>query len=135
MTLVIDASVGLKWVLPEAGSDRACDLAAREPLAAPDLFWVECANVLWVKWKRGQIRPEDARVAYGAIAAMPIAVLPASTLAATAQALAFELNHAAYDCLYLAAALAERTVLVTADEAFVSAVGRHGAYAGSVRLL
>jgi hypothetical protein len=35
----------------------------------------------------------------------------------------------------LAAALAERMVLITADEAFAAAAARHGVYASAVRVL
>ena len=135
MTVVIDASVGLKWVISEPGSDRATDLLAKEALAAPELFWVECANVLWVKARRGQITPADARAAFTAIAAAPVSVIPAQALADSAQVIAFDIDQTAYDCLYLAAALATRTVFVTADEAFANAALAHPVYAASVRRL
>ncbi|MGD9967039.1 MAG: type II toxin-antitoxin system VapC family toxin [Hyphomonadaceae bacterium] len=135
MTFVIDASIGLKWVLTEAGSDRASALLADEPLAAPELFWVECANVLWVKARRGQITDADARTALGAIVAAPVAIVPAQALAGAAQAIAFELDQTAYDCLYLAAALAARMTLITADEAFANAALAHPVYTASVRQL
>jgi len=45
------------------------------------------------------------------------------------------LGHAAYDCLYLAAALAERCVLVTADAAFAAKTAAHPLYAGAVQQL
>lgn len=80
MTLMIDASVALKWVLSEDGTDRARSLLLSEALEAPDLMWIECANVLWVKARRGQIIAEDARAAYAAIAATPIRALDAETL-------------------------------------------------------
>lgn len=135
MTYVIDASVGLKWVLTEEGSDRALALLANEPLAAPELFWVECANVLWVKARRGQITTADARAAFDAIAAAPVALLPSHTLASAAQAIAFDLDQTAYDCLYLAAALSARKTLITADAAFANAARAHPVYAASVRIL
>lgn len=47
MTLVIDASVALKWVLAKDESEAAQKLVADHALAAPDLLMVECANVLW----------------------------------------------------------------------------------------
>jgi predicted nucleic acid-binding protein len=135
VTLIIDASVGLKWVLSEAGSDRASMLLANEPLAAPDLFWIECANVLWVKARRGQITVADARDALSAIAAAPVRAIPAYALSAAAQSMAFELDQTAYDCLYLAAAMAERATLVTADDAFAQAAQKHAVYAASIRRL
>jgi len=135
LSLVVDASVGLKWVLSEDGSDRASLLLANEAIAAPELFWIECANVLWVKARRGQIAAADARAAIAAIAAAPVSVIPAHALAEAAQSIAFELDQAAYDCLYLAAAFSARKTLVTADALFAKAAHAHPVYAAGVRLL
>jgi predicted nucleic acid-binding protein len=44
--IVVDASVALKWVIPEAGSDAAAGLLHDE-LIAPDLWLTEAANALW----------------------------------------------------------------------------------------
>ena len=46
--LVVDASVAIKWVVPEAGSERAITLLDHG-LVAPDLLFSECANILWRK--------------------------------------------------------------------------------------
>jgi predicted nucleic acid-binding protein len=43
--LVIDASVAVKWVVPEPESDRA-EALLDHPLVGPDLLFAECANVL-----------------------------------------------------------------------------------------
>jgi len=131
--VIVDASVALKWVLQEHDSDRAMALLANEALASPELFWAECANVLWVKARRGQINAAHARAAFAAIDAAPVSVVAGRALAAAAHAIAFELDQSAYDCLYLAAALAERCAFVTADEAFARAALAHPVYAGSVR--
>lgn len=133
--IIVDASVALKWVVSEAGSDRARHLLASEVLAAPDLMWVECANVLWVKVRRGQISREAATAAMVAIDSAPVRSVTARDHAKAAQAMAFELDRTAYDCLYLAAALAERALLVTADEAFARAAAAHPVYGSSVRAL
>src|SRR6266404_5666664 len=50
---VIDASVALKWVIEEDGSEAATALLVGDVLAAPDFVVIECANVLWAKTRRG----------------------------------------------------------------------------------
>jgi predicted nucleic acid-binding protein len=135
VTLIVDTSVALKWVLEEDGTDRARALLVDVPLAATDLLWIECANVLWVKSRRGQISAADARAAHAALDATPVRVVPSAALGAAALAIALELGHPAYDCLFLAAALDETATLVSADHAFVMKAAAHPAFAGFVRRL
>jgi len=135
VTLVVDASVALKWVIEEDGAAAARQLILDEMLAAPDLLFIECANVLWAKARCGQISAADARTALAAIESAPVRAVPVRAHAAAAQAIALELDQTAYDSLYLAVALAERAVLVTADEAFARAALAHPVYRSVVRLL
>jgi len=60
MSLVIDASVALKWVLDETGGEAASALLDEE-LIAPPLWLVEAANALWRRAQRGEISADGAR--------------------------------------------------------------------------
>lgn len=135
MPLIVDASVVLKWVIEEESSDKARLLLADEVLIAPDLLFIECANVLWVKARRGQLSAADAKAAYAAIEATPVRAIPAHPHAAAAQSIAFDLDQTPHDSLYLAIALAERAILVSADAAFINAALAHPLYRASVRML
>ena len=59
--VVVDASVAVKWFIPEALSSEARGLLAPEyELLAPDLLWVELGNALWKKHRRRELDAETA---------------------------------------------------------------------------
>jgi predicted nucleic acid-binding protein len=118
-TLVIDASIAIKWVVEEDGTPQALAVRAQGRLLAPDLLVAECANVLWRKVSRGELSREQALLAARLLEASDIDLRPTRTLLATAARLAIDLDHPAYDCLYLALAIANDCRLVTADERFL----------------
>ena len=133
MALVLDASVVLKWLLNEDGADRARALIGSDSLIAPDFLLLECANVLGVKERRGLLPAEVAPDALRGLRDGPIRLQPSAPLALDALALSLSLGHSAYDCLYLALALAEQATVVTADQRFARAA--EARYPGMVRLL
>jgi predicted nucleic acid-binding protein len=128
---IVDASVAVKWVVPEAGSDRAAALATCR-LAAPDLLDAECANVLWVKVTRGELSETDALTRIAHLVAAPVDRVPCREVATAALKLSIELGHPAYDCLYLALAIRTAVPLVTADAKFLKAVASHPYLAPSI---
>ena len=60
MSIVIDASVALKWVLNEPETGAALALRA-EQLIAPALWLAEAANALWRHVRLGEITAERSR--------------------------------------------------------------------------
>jgi predicted nucleic acid-binding protein len=118
-TLVIDASVAIKWVIPESQSDLATALRRRFRFAAPELIVAECANILWKKTRRGEISPAEAVLAARSLERADIEFVPARPLSRHATELSILLDHPAYDCFYLCAAKARGEIFVTADERLV----------------
>jgi predicted nucleic acid-binding protein len=118
--MLVDASVAAKLLLREAGSDEAMDLIDGQFLIAPDLLFAELANILWKAHRRGTIITPDIR--RFALADLFDRIVPSIELHAAALDLAIALGHPAYDCFYLALAIAENDVLVTADRRFHAAV-------------
>lgn len=122
--MVVDASVAVKWVVPEAGSDAASDLLSRE-LWAPSLWLAEAANALRKKSRRGEITEDEARRRAQDLVDAPIEPIELPILLPTAMRMAGELGHSIYDCFYLAAALLRGVALVTADRRFAAKVAGH----------
>ncbi len=124
-TFVIDASVAIKWVIDEPGSAEAL-LLRRHRLIAPDLIIAECANILWKKVRRKEMLEEEAMVAAGLLARSDIECEPMLSLFENATRMAITLEHAAYDCCYLALAHAYACEFVTADDVLARKVRSAG---------
>ena len=133
-TLVVDASIALKWVLNERDSAAAEAVLAGHRLAAPDLLVVECANALWARIRRRALSPAEARAAFSDLIAVDIDYEADHGLTAAALSLAADLDHPVYDCTYLALALERGCQVITADRRFAAAVNAHPFHAGRVRL-
>ncbi len=128
-TLVIDASVAVKWVVEEDGTPEALALRQKAKLIAPDLLIAECANILWKKVHRGELLMEEALLAARLLQGAEIELLPTRSLFETATRLSIEIDHPAYDCLYLALAVEKKCQFVTADERFLRKLQQGRKYA------
>lgn len=124
-TLVVDASIAVKWVVEESGTAAALALRRKGRLAAPDLLTAECANILWKKARRGELPPDHALFAARLLARADIELHPMRTLLEEATRIAVALDHTAYDCVYLALALGRGWRFVTADERFLRKLRQH----------
>jgi predicted nucleic acid-binding protein len=134
LSIVVDASVAVKWVCAEPDSNLAVALRAEE-LIAPALWLAESANALWRRARIGDIMAEEANLRLAELANAPVATLAIEAYLALALGLATEIGHPIYDCLYLALALRHDTHVVTADRRFVAAVATRPDLADRVRLL
>ncbi len=114
-TLVIDASVAVKWVVEEEGTAEALALRHGARLIAPDLLIAECGNILWKKVRRQELSSEEALLAARLLQGADVELLPGRSLLEAAVRIAVEIDHPAYDCLYLALAVATECRFVTAD--------------------
>lgn len=116
MLLVVDASVAIKWLIPEDDSDEALQFAKEHRLIAPQLIYAECANIIWKKARRGELDAQEAREAALFVDTFDVQTVGMRELATAALDLSLHLDHAVYDCFYLALAILEDCRLVTADE-------------------
>ena len=126
---VVDASVAVKWVVAEDGSDAAAALLDGRPLVAPELILPECANILWKKATRGELTADEASLAANLLARMEVELVGHRPSMPAALGLALRLGHPAYDCAYLALAIERDLPMVTADRRLVRAVQKDGQYA------
>jgi predicted nucleic acid-binding protein len=117
---VIDASVVIKWYVPE--DDFAAARALRLPetsLAVPDLFFVETSNILWKHVRRGEMASSRAIEIIEEIAGSPFVTFSNQSLAMDALNLATVTGLSAYDSSYVALATRIDKIFITADERLV----------------
>lgn len=114
--LCIDASIAIKWVVEETGTQEALALRKTAKLLAPDLLISECANILWKKVQRKELHKNEALLAARLLQGAEIELVPTRSLLEATTQLAIELAHPAYDCVYLALAMERGSCFVTADD-------------------
>jgi predicted nucleic acid-binding protein len=128
VALVVDASVGLKWVLQEPDSHLAEALVRIEPdLLVPDFWLNEATNVLWLQVRRKLFTPDEAREGLALLRAQ---VEPTPTAHMRLHDLALDISiaidHSTYDTLYLAFAIAMgASAVVAADGPFLRSIRTH----------
>jgi predicted nucleic acid-binding protein len=127
--IVVDASVIIKWFIPEVGAAPAkALLSAADELIAPELARIEVASALIRKGIRQELTGADVektlRTWFRALADGQIFLLPNADDIEAAAKLALELQHPLPDCLYLAAAERLGAALITADRVFARRAAR-----------
>ena len=136
-SLVVDASVAVKWLLPEV--DRPAALRLQDQyqdrqldLLAPPLLLLEVGNALRKRVRRGELTSQTAEACFDQLIRDAPELRETTAVTASAFRLALAHQRPIYDCLYLALALDRRCDLITADERFFRSLGP---VYGCVRLL
>ena len=123
MALVVDASVAVKWLVVEDGSDAARDLLADdEELHAPRLLVSEVANAIWRKVRLGQVDRDSATQLIATMSDTPVRWHADETIGADAIRLALAHDRPVYDLMYLALAQQLGARVITADQRFANAL-------------
>lgn len=122
---VVDASVAIKWFLPENHSDAALRLVTQQhTLYAPDLIFSEFSNVLWKRVRKNEISKSEADSTLEGLLALDLQVQASQSLIPLALGIACRVNRTVYDSLYLAAAIVLSSLLVTADAKLYRALSK-----------
>jgi predicted nucleic acid-binding protein len=131
--LVLDASVAIKWYVPEVHTAEAGRfMSPVYAMQVPSFFAAECGNTIWKKVaQRHELTPQEGQDVLDELLSYPRQVHDAEVLTPLALALALEVGNAklaVYDFIYLALALELDCRLVTADGVFHGALkgGRYG---------
>lgn len=120
---VVDASVVIKWFLPEVH-----DLEARRllhggvELLVPDLAYCEVGTILWKRVRAGDLTASEAEAVIHTLGRLALIVSPSPPLILQALVIGCETQRTVYDSLYIALALRENALLVTADEKLYNAL-------------
>ncbi len=103
--LVLDASAAVRFLLDQEGADQVADrLEEAGQVLAPAFQMVEVANVLWKVARSGALTAAEAWERLETLADLVDEAVDDRELLADSLALAIELQHPVYDCLYLALA-------------------------------
>lgn len=123
--IIIDASVGVKLIKEEEGTDAALHLLTlhekgKETIVVPDLFYIEIANYLATKT---EVAKQDIRRSLRALykASFEKHLLTQNDLM-QATLFAKQYGTSVYDMLYAIIARNKKITLITSDNKFVKKV-------------
>ncbi|MGB2713699.1 MAG: type II toxin-antitoxin system VapC family toxin [Vicinamibacterales bacterium] len=126
---LIDASVAVKWVIPEEHSEQARALLddarrLRRPLVGPPILASEVTNAIFQRMRRRDISQAEAQHALTAYLDFSVRLIELPAL--YRYAFKFARDHdmkSTYDGLYVALAAELETTLWTDDQGLLDSVG------------
>ena len=123
---VVDASVTVKWFIPEEGAEEALEIfqdhiSGRDEIFVPDLLFYEVVNALRYK---NSLEPEGVMQFIETLSQIqPIRVGADDDFLKTVYHLAREIDVSVYDASYLILAERLQCVFVTADQKLAQKTG------------
>jgi predicted nucleic acid-binding protein len=131
---VVDASLVVKWFVPEVHSEAARRwLDASHDYIAPDLVFPEAGNAIWKKIRRGELSEDEGQRLVADISAIGVEAVSMRALLPDAHALAIATGIAVYDAMYLTLAVRLETQVITGDDRFARKLAEHPLLAPHVR--
>ena len=129
MNLVMDASVLIKFYVPEILSDRAERLLTdvekgHIDLSAPDLIYPEAGNILWKKQRLKELTRSEVEEITNAILSLPLKMEASRPLIPLALDIAIAYRITVYDAIYVGLTKVYETTLITADRKLVDVLAK-----------
>jgi len=127
VNLVIDASVVIKFYVPEILSDRAQEVMSwvadgKLVLLAPDLLYPETGNILWKKQRLHELTPDEVEEIVAAVTSLPIKIEHSRQIMPLSVSIALHSGITVYDAMYVSVARIYETRMITADRRLVGAL-------------
>ena len=121
--IVVDASVVIKWFIPEIHAKAAIRLLdAPTRFLAPDLIYAEVGNILWKKLRSGELTQDAADGILNDFKKIPFEITESQLLLEIVWQIATQHQRTVYDSLYLALAFTKNCLFATADLTLVNAL-------------
>jgi predicted nucleic acid-binding protein len=125
----MDASVLIKFYVPEILSDRAERLLAKVEkkdidLLAPDLIYPEAGNIFWKKQRLKELTRSEVEEITDAILSLPLKMEASKPLLPLALDIAIACGITVYDAIYVSLAKVYETTMITADRKLVDVLAK-----------
>lgn len=123
MKYVIDASVSVKWYIPEIYEQEAISLLkGKHQFHVPELIFPEFGNIIWKKVRRGDITKAEGEKIITEFSKRKLIIHSHKGIIKPAYIGAESSGQTVYDWTYLALAVSLSCEMVTADEKFYKAL-------------
>lgn len=133
---IVDASLVIKWFVPEIHSEAARRwLGASHDYVAPDLLFSEAGNAIWKKVRRKELEETEGRQLVTDLAQVAVETVRTRSLLQDALALALAAGITVYDAMYLTLAVRLDTQVITGDDRFAEKVAEQPLLVPHVRRL